>query len=412
MTSGPERLTGAMLLVAVVVGLPWAWPNVVLAGPSEGDQKAVVGGNTDFALDLYARLRTNSGNLCLSPYSISTALAMTYGGARGNTAQQMAETLHFSLDQEQLHPIFAQLEAQLKAVQKKGLVQLHVANSLWPHKDYPFLKEYLALTKRYYGTSITPVDYKTASEVARIRINEWIEEKTEEKIKDLIKPGVLTSLTRLVLVNAIYFKGNWARQFEESLTQDAPFYLLPGKTVPAPFMTQEHTFRYGEDEGLQILELPYAGDTLSMLILLPRRVDGLSDLEKDLTPANLKTWITHLWEEELAVFVPKFKVLYSLDLNDTLIAMGMRDAFDQTAANFAGMDGTTLLYISAAIHKAFVEVHEEGTEAAAATGIAMSLGAAPEPPPTFRADHPFIFLIRHNSSGCILFMGRVVDPTI
>jgi serpin B len=374
-------------------------------------EQTVVEGNTAFALELYRALRKDDGNLFLSPYSISTAFAMTYGGARGDTARQMAETLHFCLDQKQLHPAFGRLRSELNAVQKKGGVQLHTANSLWPHKDYPFLKEYLALTKKFYGASIRSVDYKTAGEEARTRINEWVEKETEEKIKDLIQPGVLTPLTRLVLVNAIYFKGNWARQFKKSLTNDAPFYLTPEKTVQAPFMTQEHTLRYGEDEGLQILELPYEGDDLAMLILLPKRVAGLAELEKVLTPENLSQWIAHLWDQKIEVFVPKFKLASSFSLNETLVSMGMYDAFDQTRANFAGMDGTTLLYISAAIHQAVVEVNEEGTEAAAATGIAMSLKAMPAQPTTFRANHPFIFLIRDNRNGSILFMGRVIDPT-
>jgi serpin B len=382
------------------------------ASPAElPNLQQVVEGNTAFALELYQKLRLADGNIFLSPYSISTALAMTYGGARGDTARQMAETLHFSLDHERLHPAFARLRVHLNAVQKKGKVQLHMANSLWPHKDYPFLKEYLALTKKYYGASITPVDYKTAGEEARTTINGWVEKKTAAKIKELIKPGILTSLTRLVLVNAIYFKGNWARQFKESLTRDAPFYLTPGKTVQAPFMTQEHTFRYAEDEGLQILELPYEGDNLLMLILLPKRGEGLSELEKGLTPENLVTWTSYLRAQELVVFLPRFKVTSEFRLDEMLKSMGMHDAFDQTTANFAGMDGTLSLYISAAIHQAAVEVNEEGTEAAATTGIAMSLKAIPEPVPTFRADHPYIFLICDNESGSILFMGRIVDPT-
>lgn len=375
------------------------------------DLQTAVEGNTAFALELYQKLRSADGNLFISPYSISTALAMTYGGARGTTAQQMAATLHFSLDQKQLHPTFAQLRKQLRAVQKKGKIRLYIANSLWPHQDYPFLKEYLAVTKRYYGASITPVDYKTACEAARAKINVWVEEKTEEKIKELIQPGILTPLTRLVLVNAIYFKGMWARQFEKSLTQDAPFYLTPEKTVPTPFMTQEHTFRYGENEGLQILELPYHGNDLSMLILLPKRVDGLSAVEKTLTPEHFKEWTANLREQKLVVFVPTFKTTSAFRLEKTLLSMGMRDAFDPATANFSGMDGTMLLYIGPVIHKAVVEVNEEGTEAAAATAVVMRVKAMPAPLVTFRADHPFIFLIRHNETGSILFMGRVVDPT-
>jgi len=399
------------LIVSLLVTMMTLVPVSYVFSADRSDLQTVVGGNTAFALELYQELCGAEGNLFLSPYSISAALAMTYGGARGVTAQQMAETLHFSLDQKQLHPTFAQLRTHLRAVQKKGKVRLYIANSLWPHQGYPFLKEYLALTKRYYGATITPVDYRNACEAARAQINGWVEKETEEKIKELIQPGILTPLTRLVLVNAIYFKGNWARQFEKSLTQNAPFYLTPEKTIPAPFMTQEHAFRYGEAEGLQVLELPYEGDGLSMLILLPKRADGLAEVEKALTPENLKQWTTNLREQKLEVFVPTFKTTSEFRLEQTLMSMGMRDAFNQITANFSGMDGTTLLYIGAAIHKAVVEVNEEGTEAAAATGIVMRAKAIPALPVTFRADHPFIFLIRHNETGSILFMGRVVDPT-
>jgi len=373
-------------------------------------REALVEGNTAFAVDLYSKLREEEGNLFFSPYSISTALAMTYAGARGNTEKQMAQVLHFTLPQCRLHPAFASMEAALKAIQEKGDVELRVANALWPQEDYVFLKAFLELTEKYYGSAITPLDYKTAHEAARRTINAWVEEKTNGKIKDLIPEGVLDALTRLVLTNAIYFKGNWATQFDKKLTEDAPFHLLLGESVETPLMHQKQTCGYGEFEGLQVLELPYVGEALSMVVLLPKKVDGLAELEDRLTAENLEKWTTRLRKEKVSIFLPKFTMTSQFQLQDTLASMGMPDAFNMSA-DFSGMDGTKNLFISAVIHKAFVAVDEEGTEAAAATGVVIRLKAAPRPAPVFRADHPFVFIIRDNVSGSILFLGRVVDPT-
>lgn len=380
--------------------------------PEQGPFRAgaVVRGNTAFALDLYRRLRVAKGNLFFSPYSISTALAMTWAGAREHTELQMAQTLHFPSDQQQLHAAFASLEARLRSVQEKGHVRLEVANALWPHAGYPFLEAFLALAQEYYGVAITPVDYRDF-EAARRRINAWVEEKTHDRIRELIPQGVLTVLTRLVLVNAIYFKGDWANQFDAALTRDAPFRIAPSEQVQAPTMARKDSFAYGEFDDLQILELPYAGGDLSMLILLPGKADGLADLEAALTAENLRRWTGNLWETEVEVFLPRFEIGQGFRLDATLAAMGMPDAFDEDKANFAGMDGNEKwLYIGAVLHKAFVKVNEEGTEAAAATAVVMLARGLPMPPPTFRADHPFVFLIRERNTSTILFLGRVVDP--
>ena len=253
----------------------------------QSDLKAVTDGNMAFAIDLYGKLRSQEGNLFFSPYSISTALAMTYGGARGETEKQMAKTLHFDLPSDKLHPAFAALEANLDAVQQKGEVKLAVANSLWPQQGFAFLPDYLALCQRNYGTTITPVDYKEATEAARKTINDWVERKTNKKIVELLKPGVLDSLTRLVLANAIYFKGNWANQFDDKLTTDEPFHVSARTTVKAPLMHQKKVFGYAESPDLQVLELPYAGNDLSMLVLLPRKVDGVGDLGAEADDAEL-----------------------------------------------------------------------------------------------------------------------------
>jgi serpin B len=374
---------------------------------SNPDLETIVNGNTIFAFDLYNKLKKIEGNLFFSPHSISTALAMTYAGARGNTEKQMAQTLHFTLEQAQLHPAFASMEAKLNSVQQKGSVQLRVANSLWPQKGYAFLEAFLTLTKKYYGVLITPVDYRD-TKAARSKINTWVEEKTENKIKELIKPGVLDASAVLVLVNAIYFKGDWASQFQKSLTKNACFWTTPDRSITVPMMTQQDKFKYAANDTLQILELPYDGDDLSMIVLLPKQIDGLTELQNALTVDNLERWNGQLRTTEVQVFLPKFKTSSQFGLGKTLISMGMSDAFSGEA-DFSGMTGNRELSIGAVIHKAFVDVNEEGTEAAAATAVVM-FKAIVEPPPIFRVDHPFIFLIRDNHTGSVLFIGRVVNP--
>jgi len=376
---------------------------------SETDVEVIVGGNTAFAFDLYGKLREDEGNLFFSPHSISTALAMTYAGARRNTESQMAQTLHFSLDQKELHPTFASLDRRLETVLEQGQIQLAVANSLWPQIDYAFLEGFMSLVKENYGVLISPVNY-AQTEAARKVINTWVEQKTEDKIKDLIPPGLIDELTTLVLVNAIYFKGNWARQFDPSLTKGATFWMTPAEGIEVPMMTQQQDFRYAESESVQVLELPYVGGDLSLVVLLPRKADGLEELENALTAENLEKWTSDLWEREVFVALPVFKMSGKFMLGGTLASMGMTDAFGSNA-DFSGMDGSKSLFISEVIHQAFIEMNEEGTEAAAATAVVMAR-SIPPPTPTFRADHPFVFLIRDNHSGSILFLGRVVNPKV
>ncbi|MCX6355409.1 MAG: serpin family protein [Candidatus Aureabacteria bacterium] len=373
--------------------------------------KAVVEGNTSFALDLYGRLRKEEGNLFLSPYSISTALAMTYAGARGETEKQMAKVLRLPLEQKQLHLAFSELQNKLNEDGKKGAYELSVANALWGQKGYPFLKDFLAMIKNSYGGGLNEVDFIKATESARTTINTWIEKKTNNKIKEIIAPGVLNDLTRLVLTNAIYFKGKWATQFEKKNTKEAPFILADGKKVNIPMMYQKSDFRYMEKEGCQILELPYKGDALSMLLLLPGKTDGLPALESRLVRDGPGGWLASMQgKREVVVYLPKFTMTKEFMLADVLRAMGMTDAFSLPPADFSGMTGKKDLFISAVIHKAFVDVNEEGTEAAAATAVVMRASSVQMT--VFRADHPFLFLIRDNRSGSILFIGRVVNPTL
>lgn len=399
---------------ALIVGGVLACGLNVRAGMPSADEQNVIAGNTEFATDLYAKLRTQDGNLFFSPYSISTALAMTYGGARGETAEQMATALHFDLPEGELAPAFGELQGGLNAVQSEGYVQLAVANSLWPQAGYKFRQDYLDLCDKYYGTSIQPVDYIGNTEGARQTINAWVEKKTNDKIVDLLKPGALTRETRLTLVNAIYFKGSWVNKFKPEATHDEPFHVSPETSVTAPLMHQTDEFGYAEFPYLQVLELPYTGGEVSMVVLLPRTVDGIGKLEAQLTPPNLAKWTAPLESQQVQVFLPKFKATSEFSLGRTLAEMGMPDAFIYGKADFSGMDGARDLYISKVVHKAYVDVDEEGTEAAAATGVVMTRALAmpdEQPIPVFRADHPFLFLIRDNQTGSILFLGRVMDPT-
>jgi serpin B len=378
------------------------------------DAERLVRGNTAFALDLYQALRSGPGNLFFSPYSISTALAMTYAAAREDTETEMRETLHFALGQDDLHAAFAGLHQALGEIQAAGNVEIHSANSLWPQQGKPFLTDYLKLVETYYGGSITPVDYTTgvSREAARRTINACVEEQTKAKIKDLVQPSHLSELTRLVLVNAVYFRGKWEGQFDPKDTEDALFYTSLRDSVTVPMMWQQSRLRYAEMASLQVLELPYRGDEVSMLILLPRRIEGLDELEKALSVENLKLCVNRLREGEVIVFLPRFELSFGVQLNATLQTLGMVRAFKWPGANFAGFDGDPeWFYISSVIHKAFVNVNEEGTEAAAATAVVAGLGGIPLAPPVFRADHPFLFLIQEKKTGSLLFLGRVADPT-
>lgn len=399
------RLSAIMVLAALV----FYQPIRIFAADNTA---AVTVGNTAFALDLYGQLKAGQGNLFFSPYSISTCLAMTYAGARGQTEAQMASTLHFDTNRATFHTAFSVLQDQLNAIQQKKEVELNIANGLWAQQEHPFRKDFLGAATQSYGAKIEQVDFHTAAESTRKAINDWVGNRTKGKITDLIGPGVLNRMTRLVLVNAIYFKGAWMTQFKKPATKEQPFYLANGGTTPAKLMYQKSHFKYAETDTAQILEMPYQGGDVSMFVLLPKEKNGLGALEDSLTQKQLDDWLAQEHNREVNVFFPKFKLTQQFALAGTLAKMGMPDAFSDRA-DFSGMDGSRDLYISAVIHKAFVDVNEEGTEAAAATGVVVRSLAVqrPQPMPTFRADHPFIFLIRETHSGSVLFLGRMEDPT-
>ena len=377
------------------------------------DQPAVVSGNNAFAVALYGQLRAQPGNLFFSPESISTALAMTYAGASGDTAAEMAKTLHFTLPPERLHPAMGALLSDLNA-QHNGY-QLSVADALWAEKDFNFLDSFLKLTSSNYGAGFNPVDFKNAPDAARLTINQWVDNKTDNKITYLLQPGSVGPLTRMVLTNAIYFKADWERPFNIDATEDEDFHLSATQTVKAPMMNRTGEFNYFSGGSFQELEIPYKSGDLSMIIFLPSKIGGLPALEQSLTAANAQKWLTQLQPvPKVILSMPKFKMTQQFGLADTLSAMGMPQAFQEKLADFSGMTGKRDLWISAVVHKAYIDVDELGTVAAGATAIemvAMSRQTQEPPPVVFKADRPFLLLIRDNRSGSILFMGRVADPT-
>ncbi len=371
--------------------------------------KELVNGNNQLALELYSEINEEGENLFFSPWSISSALGMTFEGARGTTAEEMQSVLHYPKDDLTRRAAFAKLFNTINKPDKE--YELKTANALWAQEDYKFLDEYLNINKQYYLAEVRNMDFKTKTEESRKTINQWIEEQTNNKIKDLIPAENLNPLTRLVLTNAIYFKGKWLKQFDKAETKQADFKVSPEKTIKVPMMylkEDEDGFNYAETDELQMLEMPYKGENLSMLVLLPK--NSVEEIEGMLSAEKLKEWKSLMNDYDVEVYFPKFKFETKYFMKETFENMGMPNAFSYDA-DFSGMTGTKNLYVSNVIHQAFVEVNEEGTEAAAATAVVMYHRAMSiEPPKEFRADRPFIFLIQEKETGSILFMGKVANP--
>ena len=363
-----------------------------------------------FSFDLYAQLSngTDQGNLFFSPYSVFVALAMTYEGASGDTADEMAAVLHVPQGNETMLCSFGRIYNLLN--QDKEYT-LSTANALWMKEGYPFLQSYLDYIDHYYMGKATPVNFSDASGATAL-INQWIEEQTKEKIKDLIAEGDIHPLTALILTNAIYFKGLWTYQFDVASTMDGDFKLSSGDVIQTPMMRYAESdmcLNYSETEDVQILELPYKGDALSMIVILPKEKD-LAEIEAHLDYETFTAWKENLTQQTVDVVFPRFTMETEFSLKDVLMALGMRTCFSMDA-DFSGMTGHQELFIEKVRHKAFIEVTEEGTEAAAATSVHMALKYAPSMI-EFHADHPFLFLIQHKETGTILFMGRMTIPTL
>ncbi|WP_437917069.1 serpin family protein [Sorangium sp. So ce302] len=378
---------------------------------SDADHEALADGNTAFALDLYARLGSGPGrNVFYSPYSVSSALAMTYAGARTETAAEMASALHFTLPQERLHPAFNALDL---ALESRGEVadgqdgegfRLNIANALWGQAGHPFLPSFLDVLAENYGAGINLVDFARSNE-AREMINGWVAERTWGRIKDLVPEGAVSASTQLVLTNTIYFNAAWKFPFKEGATDIADFTLVDGSPISVSMMTGTAEVRYGEGDGYAAVEMPYDGDELSMVLVLPSDIEAF---DEGLDSARLDGVLGSLEPRNVTIELPIFRVESTFDLIPPLKDMGMTAAFGD--ADFSGIDGQGGLFISGVVHKAFVSVDEVGTEAAAATAVILDESGPPEPA-AIRFDRPFFFFIRDNATSAILFVGRVADPS-
>ena len=379
----------------------------------DGDLAAAVTGNTAFAVDLHRQIRAQPGNLFYAPFSISQALAMTWAGARGETAKQMARALHFTLGQDKLHPAFDALDLALMsrgrnaAGKDGGAFRLNVVNALWGQMSYHFEAAFLDTLALDYGAGMHVVDFQKAPEDARATINRWVAQKTENRIEDLLPQGSVGPLTRLVLTNAVYFNAAWAQPFDKANTRDQAFTKRDGSTIQVPTMSGYQQAAYGQGPGWAALELPYAGRELSMVLLLPD-AGRFGDFEASLTGEKIGDITKTLRMHGVTVTLPRFHIESQLSLADQLSKLGMPIAFTD-AADFSGMNGAGGLQISAVVHKAFVDVDEAGTEAAAATGAVVSTTSAPEPA-EIHFDRPYVFFIRDRATETILFFGRVEDP--
>ena len=381
------------------------------AGSTQQEIQEVVNANNKFAFELYSELdKAEQENMFYSPYSISAALAMTYEGAKGQTADEIKSVFHFP-ESSTLRPNFAAIYNEINKKDKS--YELSTGNALWVQQDYKFLDEYLSNVEKYYGGKATNLDFVRETEKSRQTINTFIEEQTNNKIKDLIPQWGLDASIRLVLTNAIYFKGTWTWEFDKSDTREQDFKITPTNVVKTPMMYMDNDkaeFSYADVGDLQILELPYKGDGISMLILLP--TENLDSIEPLLTVEKLEEWKGQMRKDKLeSIYLPKFEFDTKYFMVDTLSALGMPTAFSAGNADFSGMDGSRDLFINVVIHQAYIKVDEEGTEAAAATAVSVGIGSAGPPRKIFRADHPFMFIIQEKETGNILFMGRVTDPT-
>lgn len=392
---------------------PMTKPDVTMPAPA--DIAPLAQASNAFAFDLWRKTSTQPGNVAMSPASLSTALAMTWGGAKGETAAEMKRAMHLTGDADAVMAAWGKLASALQSPSRK--LELRIANRLFGEQTYKFEQAYLDKTKAAYGAPLEPVDFRHAAEAGRTRINKWVADQTNQRITNLLPPPSITDQTRLVLVNALYFLADWAQAFEPRATNPAPFLKAGGKT-DVPTMHAMSTFRFAKADGVSVLELPYQGGDAAMVVVLPDQVDGVTSIENSLDASKLAAWQAALQPQQVAVALPRFTIdpAEPVELSNTLIALGMASAFDRKRADFTAMaaprNPEDELFISAVFHKAFVKVDEKGTEAAAASAVVMApRGAPPRPAAEFKADHPFLFFIVDKASGLILFVGRVVDPS-
>lgn len=380
---------------------------------SESDLKTLVDGNNGFGLDLYQTLRSQDGNLILSPFSVSLALAMTYAGARGETETQMADVLNFG-PQDQGHNTFNALDLALEESpivldKDQEPMQLSIANSVWAEQTFTFLPDFLDTLSVNYGAGIQLMDFINSPDPSRKIINQWVSDETKDKINNLLPENSITSDTKMVLVNAIYFKADWLSPFDANDTYDSSFKLLDGSEVTVPMMGQQLYIPYFVGDDYAVAELPYAGESAVMTLLVPDE-GRFEEIEAQIDGAMFNEALANLAPADVTLRMPKFEFESPFNLSDALIEMGMPLAFDENRADFSGMTNKQDLYIGNVIHKAFVAVDEKGTEAAAATAVVMESATAMMPENVLTIDRPFLFFIRDVETGQILFIGRVLNP--
>ncbi len=391
-------------------------PKLPIAAEARGPSQASVAASNDFGFRLYGELAATPGNLAYSPASMSLALAMTYAGARGETAAQMQKVLSFPADADSLHRGWASVVHAWN--QPNDKLDLAAVNRLFAEKTYTFEQPFLQLVRNHYAAPVELVDFRGAAAAQREHINTWVERQTRTRIKDLLPPPAINADTRLVLVNALYFKAKWANPFRPEATKPGAFFADGTREVQVPLMTGTEYHRFAAVDGIKLLEMRYEGSDFAMVIALPDARDGLAAVEQKLAATQFDSWLTKLEPRRVRVTLPKFKIdpANSLDLTQPLKKMGMPLAFERFKADFTAManppNPEDRLNISQVFHKAFVAVDEHGTEAAAATAVVMArAGGMPAEPEVFAADHPFLFFIRDTKTGLIAFVGRVNDPS-
>ena len=373
--------------------------------------REIAGANSQFALDLYNHLRLEEGNLFFSPLGITTAIAQVWIGAKGDTRLEMARALHFSESATLVHRSYGAIITSLNSRKALGLYDLALINRLWLDSSATIKKSFLEISRDHYKSAPERIGFSANPESARELINRRILDDVRGKIKDLIPPKALDTETRFVITNSIYFKGDWQRPFSKAASKARPYYPAPGDTIQVPTMYQEGEFRLAQNDTCSLITLPYDGNDLIMIIVLPQKVDGLGEIETNLNKGTLNRWLGNQVNSKVRVSLPLFKMNSSYHLNQYLRELGIESAFDQEKADFTGMTDVKPLWISSVFHKGFISVNEEGTEAAAGTGVVLkSIGEIEASPPVFRADHPFLFLIQDRITKCVLFMGRVVNP--
>jgi len=407
-----RRLTIVSTIVLLLCGRS---SGEAVSSANADDLTAVRGAATAFAVDAYSKADKGDGNFFFSPFSISIGLGVVYGGAREKTETELANAIQTDLDQARYQAAFADLRGRINTSLKKSRVMLSVAKLVAHQQGYPVQESFISLAKDTYGCQTVPLDFKNASGDAVRQLNSWVSEKTKGKITSFVPQTAITPDTVLAILNAIYFKATWASVFDEELTKDRAFWPTAKKSKEVPTMYQKEKFAYGETPLVQVLELPYMGHGVSMLLVLPKEKAGLAALERRLSTKSIVSWVRSLAPSdkyEVETYLPRFEMETDMDLTRVLRAMGAKRMFSPAKADLTGMSARKPLFISTALHRAGVKVDEKGTEAWAATGFFAAMGAEWEPPPTkvFRADHPFLFFIMDKTNGVILFMGRVMNP--